>query len=124
MVPKRKAFQYEVTHTSPAKSMLASVFALSMLPVILLMTSEPARACSCGTPPPPCKAVGQSTLVFLGTVVAADAERPFKHARMRIDRKFKGALPSEVELYDDGMCDGPNIEIGRQLLDVHIGAAV
>ena len=96
--------------------MLASVFALSMVPVILLMTAEPARACSCGIPPPPCEAVGQSALVFLGTVVAADAERPLKHARMRIDRKFKGALPSEVELYDDGMCDGPNLQIGRQYL--------
>lgn len=35
---------------------------------------------------------------------------------MRVDRSFKGSLPQEVELFDDGMCDGPDLQVGRQYL--------
>ena len=35
---------------------------------------------------------------------------------MSIDRAYKGTLNKTVELFDDGMCDGPDLEIGRQYL--------
>jgi len=35
---------------------------------------------------------------------------------MRVDQSFKGPLTGEVELFDDGMCDGPDLRVGRQYL--------
>ncbi len=39
-----------------------------------------------------------------------------KTARMHVDRAFKGDLAKTVELFDDGMCNGPNLQAGRQYL--------
>lgn len=44
-------------------------------------------------------------------------------ARMHIDRAFKGALGRTIELYDNGMCDGPVLEIGKQYLMYTSGPA-
>ena len=54
--------------------------------------------------------------MFIGTVVNLTTERSLKHARMKVDRAYKGTLEPEVVLFDDGMCDGPNLQIGRQYL--------
>jgi hypothetical protein len=35
---------------------------------------------------------------------------------MNIDRSFKGNLDRTIELFDDGMCDGPDLQVGRQYL--------
>jgi hypothetical protein len=35
---------------------------------------------------------------------------------MRIDRTFKGTLGKSVDLFDDGMCDGPDLQPGKQYL--------
>ena len=35
---------------------------------------------------------------------------------MWVDQSFKGSLKGEVKLFDDGMCDGPDLKIGRQYL--------
>ena len=35
---------------------------------------------------------------------------------MRIDRAYKGALRNSIQLFDDGMCDGPLLEVGQQYL--------
>jgi hypothetical protein len=35
---------------------------------------------------------------------------------MRVDRSYKGSLPTEVQLLDDGMCDGPDLKVGKQYL--------
>jgi hypothetical protein len=35
---------------------------------------------------------------------------------MRGDQSFKGPLAGEVELFDNGMCDGPDLRVGRQYL--------
>lgn len=84
---------------------------------VLPLFSTCAVACSCGPLPPPCEAIGWSELVFLGTVTEMRAESPhFKRARMRADRAYKGELEEAVELYDNGMCEGPRLEIGRQYL--------
>jgi hypothetical protein len=74
-------------------------------------------ACECVPPPPPCEAVGQTPLVFLGTVTQVEEKSPgFKAASMHVDHSYKGDLKDTVELFDDGMCDGPLLETGKQYL--------
>jgi carboxypeptidase family protein len=74
-------------------------------------------ACECGPTPPPCAAVGYADLVFLGTVIEISARVDhLTTARMHVDRAFKGILHETIELYDDGMCDGPALQFGHQYL--------
>ena len=35
---------------------------------------------------------------------------------MRIDRAYKGVAEQELVLFDDGMCDGPDLHVGEQYL--------
>jgi Carboxypeptidase regulatory-like domain len=79
-------------------------------------------ACSCGPKPPPCQAYWESPMVFLGTVIDI-VHMPDGHvgwspsrARMRVDRVYKGVSEPTLTLYDDGMCDGPKLEVGEQYL--------
>jgi hypothetical protein len=60
--------------------------------------------------------VGWSKLVFLGTVTEVSTAKQLKLAKMHVDHAFKGILGETVDLFDDGMCDGPNLEVGRQYL--------
>jgi hypothetical protein len=61
--------------------------------------------------------VGQSELVFIGTVTRVDVPpKGFKTAKMHIDRVFKGRLGEVEELFDDGWCNGPNLQVGHQYL--------
>jgi Carboxypeptidase regulatory-like domain len=82
----------------------------------------PLSACECGPTPPVCQAYWQSPVVFLGTVMdkvlLQDGQvgwAPSK-ARMRVDRAYKGVTETELTLYDDGMCDGPSLQVGEQYL--------
>lgn len=83
--------------------------------IVLLAFCQLAWGCECAPPPPPCQALGQSPLVFLGSVLSVSGDQ-FKSAKMRVDQSFKGPLPSVVELFDDGMCDGPDLKAGHQYL--------
>jgi hypothetical protein len=57
------------------------------------------------------------SLVFLGAVTQVEEKSSaFKTASMRVDQAYKGNLKGSVELFDDGMCDGPVLEGGRQYL--------
>jgi len=80
--------------------------------------SARALACSCAVPPPPCEAIGRSQLVFLGTVTEINTQpgSSFKTARMTVDRLFKGTRKTAVDLFDDGMCDAPDLQVGKQFL--------
>lgn len=75
-------------------------------------------ACECGPTPPPCEAYSRSLMVFLGTVTEAlHVQDPrVKRFRMHIDRAYKGVSESELILFDDGMCDGPELLVGQQYL--------
>lgn len=77
-----------------------------------------AVACSCPPTPPPCEAYWRSPMVFLGTVtgIPASPDRDGKRLRMRIDRVYKGVSEPALVLFDDGMCDGPDLRLGEQYL--------
>src|SRR5690348_9623013 len=92
-------------------------FCLASSLIALPLFSVRALACSCAAPPPPCEAVGHSDLVFVGTVTGVNTQPGrFKTAQMNIDETFKGALNKTIELFDDGMCDGPDLQPGKQYL--------
>lgn len=57
-------------------------------------------------------------MVFMGTITDALANRDGRiaRARMRVDRVYKGVSESSLVLFDDGMCDGPDLEVGQQYL--------
>ncbi len=57
-------------------------------------------------------------MVFLGTVTEALATRDGRvvRARMRIDHAYKGVSEKTLVLFDDGMCDGPDLKLGEQYL--------
>ena len=101
------------------------VFAAVTLCAGYFLAWQSAFGCSCAPPPPACQAVGQTQFVFLGTVTAVDTPSAgFKTARMHIDHAFKGSLKETVELFDDGMCDGPMLEAGHQYLMYTFGDPV
>lgn len=82
----------------------------------VVIFSVRALGCSCAAPSPPCQAIGQSELVFLGTVTEINTQPGLKTARMNVDRAFKGALNKMIDLFDTGMCDGPFLQVGKQYL--------
>jgi hypothetical protein len=57
-------------------------------------------------------------MVFLGTVTQElpSSETRISRFRMKIDRAFKGVSEKELILFDDGMCDGPQLLVGEQYL--------
>lgn len=57
-------------------------------------------------------------MIFLGTVTESHPtlRDKFPEVRMRIDHAYKGVEESSVTLFDDGMCDGPQLEVGEQYL--------
>jgi hypothetical protein len=57
-------------------------------------------------------------MVFLGKVTEALVIQDGRvvRARMRIDHAYKGVSEKTLVLFGDGMCDGPDLEIGEQYL--------
>jgi len=99
--------------------MFARFHESTLAPLFLAVALVSARmfACECAPPPPPCEAIGTSELVFLGTVTEIEVQSGgLKTARMNINRVFKGDLSKTIELFDNGMCDGPDLHVGRQYL--------
>jgi hypothetical protein len=96
---------YAEVHRSIFHSWQLSVFCLDPI----------RRGCSYAPPAPPYEAIGESPLVFLSSVLSVDGGG-FKTGEDAVDQSFKGRLPTEVELFDDGMCDSPHLDVGRQYL--------
>lgn len=109
MKPKRAA------HTVRWRATFAAVVAAVLQ---FSLASSNAFACSCAPLPPLCEAFSQTPLVFLGTVTEALATQNGRvvRGRMRIDHAYKGVPGESVVLFDDGMCDGPALEVGEQYL--------
>lgn len=109
MKPNRAA------HTVRWRATLAAVVAAVLQ---YNLGSPNAFACSCAPPPPPCEAYWQTPLVFLGTVTEALATQDGRvvRGRMRIDHAYKGVTEDSAVLFDDGMCDGPTLQVGEQYL--------
>lgn len=82
--------------------------------VLLIISATKSFGCSCLPPRPPCEAFAMSPLIFLGTVTEVNSQT--RKSRMNIDHVFKGHLRQSEELFDDGMCDGPQLEVGKQYL--------
>jgi protocatechuate 3,4-dioxygenase beta subunit len=72
--------------------------------------------CECAPPPPPCAAYTETELIFLGTVAELGNGKDAGVVYMRVDKAYKGLLEKTVKLFDDGMCDGPHLEVGQQYL--------
>src|ERR1041385_5037695 len=55
---------------------------------------------------------------LLGTITEILATRNgfVSRARMRIDHAYKGVSAENITLFDDGMCNGPNLKLGDQYL--------
>lgn len=91
-------------------------FALSWM--IVTAAAAQAMGCSCSPPPPPCQAFFETPMVFLGTVIEVlevRDNRPVR-VRMRIDVSYKGVKEKTLTLFDDGMCNGPDLQLGEQYL--------
>ncbi len=85
------------------------------LTTALCLSVGGALACSCADPLSPCQQAGRSPLIFSGTVTNIRKDG-VQFVRMKVDRTYKGALPAEVELSDDGACNGPDLQLGRRYL--------
>src|SRR5262249_40552143 len=68
--------------------------------------------------PPLCEALWQTPLVFLGTVTQGLVTQDGRivRGRMHIDRAFKGITEESIILFDDGICDGPMLQVGEEYL--------
>lgn len=94
--------------------------ALTLAAIVQSMVALPgATACSCLPKPPPCEHYSKVPLVFIGTVtkvLVTNQHGRVVRVRMRVDRAYKGVRESSLILRDDGMCDGPDLQLGQQYL--------
>jgi hypothetical protein len=95
-----------------------AVALMAVAATALSIGNQSLRACGCAPKQPPCEAYWQTPMVFLGTVTDALATRDGRvvRARIRVDRAYKGVSEQSLVLFDDGMCDGPDLRIGEQYL--------
>ena len=95
---------------------ISRVVLLSIAAIHLDIVLPTAAGCECAPPRPPCAYWGIET-IFLGTVTGpATANGDMHLVRMHIDKAYKGVSEKTVVLYDDGMCNGPDLQIGEQYL--------
>ena len=106
-------------HQSALGSSGLRVLVASLVSALNLMIwPENALACECAPPPPPCVEYSETPIIFLGTVTEAiqTENGGVRLARMRIEKPYKGISQDIVILHDDGMCDGPTLQVGEQYL--------
>lgn len=104
-------------HQSIYSSLGLRVLVASLVAALNLMIwPEHSLACECAPPPPPCVEYSETPIIFIGTVTEAiQTENGWvRLARMRIDKAYKGISEETVILYDDGMCDGPGLQVGEK----------
>src|SRR3954452_866080 len=103
---KTRRLQSRVAKAKAIGMIVVAVHLCDVLPALI--------ACECAPPPPPCAAYTETELIFLGTVTELGKGQEAGVARMRIDKTYKGVAKRTVNLLDDGMCDGPHLEVGQK----------
>lgn len=106
-------------HQSALGSSGLRVLVASLVAALNLMIwPENGLACECAPLPPPCVEYSETPIIFIGTVTEAiQTENGWvRLVRMRIDKAYKGISEETVILHDDGMCDGPTLQVGEQYL--------
>jgi hypothetical protein len=93
------------------KSYVSLSLTIGMITMFAL--PDAAIACSCREAPPACQEIGESELIFVGTVIDRVSEDSRTRFRMKVDRAYKGTLKPEVDLYAED-CSSPNFKLGRQ----------
>jgi hypothetical protein len=103
-------------HSAPGRKNSQALVLIVVAAVHLGHVLPSLAGCECAQPPPPCAAYAGTDLIFLGTVTELGKGQQSGIARMRIDKAYKGVKEKTVNLFDDGMCDGPHLEVGEQYL--------
>lgn len=91
------------------------------LGVILLVFAANVWACQCdGTPNPPCRAYGDTPVIFTGIVLESDPfdpqfQNPSRKAKLKVEKTIKGIDVKEITIFSDPRC-GPFFEEGKQYL--------
>ncbi len=91
---------------------------MNRLGVVGLLVVGRIGACECAPPFPPCQSYWHTEIIFLGTVtnVVFDGRGLQRQIFLTVDRAYKGIAATTVELFDNGMCDGPTFRVGERYL--------
>ncbi len=94
----------------------------SMALIVLLLSVRTVRACSCAPPPPIDEAFAAADAVFLGEVIAQEAEDPYSDGmraiNFRVIQSWRGVAGTEVGVLTPASCAscGIDSEVGDRFV--------